>query len=183
MIFRKKKPDSIKDIIVSILVQLLFLSISVYGVYNVKPAWIAYNVDRFELILNTDLVNNKINEADDRFKKAGYLSPQYVGVQFSSNKEERNNNMFDEVLQGISIAQRPERYVPIEQVTTQIKNRAQDLVLLEQYNNKDDVQSLLQKYPQADSFVPLQAKAVSMAVLLNKDDTKQIVAIVDLRPW
>jgi len=91
--------------------------------------------------------------------------------------------MFDEVLQGISIAQRPERYIPIEQVSEHIKERAQDLVLLEQYNSKDDVQSLLKKYPQADSFVPLQAKAVNMTVLINRNNNNQIVAIVDLRPW
>ena len=183
MIFRKNKSDFIKDIAISMLVQLLFLIISIYGVYKIKPVWIAYNVDRFELILNTDLVNTKIDNADNRFKSPSYLSPQYVGVEFSKDNEERKNNMFDEVLHGISIAQRPERYIPIEQVSTQIKERAQDLVLLEKYNNKNDVQFLLKKYPQADSFVPLQAKAVNMTVLLNKSEDNQVVAIVDLRPW
>ncbi|MGP5514157.1 TfpX/TfpZ family type IV pilin accessory protein [Psychrobacter alimentarius] len=183
MIFRKKKSGFVKDLAVSMLVQLLFLMISIYGVYKIKPVWIAYSVDRFELILNTDLVNTKIDNADNRFKSPSYLSPQYVGVEFSKDNEERKNNMFDEVLQGISIAQRPERYIPIEQVSTQIKERAQDLVLLEKYNNKNDVQFLLKKYPQADSFVPLQAKAVNMTVLLNKSEDNQVVAIVDLRPW
>lgn len=181
MIFRKTKPDFVKDIAISMLVQLLFLMVSIYGVYKIKPVWIAYNVDRFELILNTDLVNTNVHNADKSFKSPSYFSPQYVGVEFSEDNEERNNNMFDEVLHGISIAQRPERYIPIEQVSTQIKERAQDLVLLEKYNNKNDVQFLLKKYPQADSFVPLQAKAVNMTVLLNKDN--QIVAIVNLRPW
>lgn len=183
IIFRKKKLDFVKDIAISMLVQLLFLMVSIYGVYKIKPVWIAYNVDRFELILNTDLVNTNVHNAGKSFKSPSYFSPQYVGVEFSKDNEERNNNMFDEVLRGISIAQRPERYIPIEQVSTQIKERAQDLVLLEKYNNKNDVQSLLEKYPQADSFVPLQAKAVNMTVLLNKSEDNQVVAIVDLRPW
>lgn len=183
MIFRKNKSDFVKDIAISMLVQLLFLMVSIYGVYKIKPVWIAYNVDRFELILNTDLVNTNVHNAGKSFKSPSYFSPQYVGVEFSEDNEERNNNMFDEVLRGISIAQRPERYIPIEQVSTQIKERAQDLVLLEKYNNKNDVQSLLEKYPQADSFVPLQAKAVNMTVLLNKSEDNQVVAIVDLRPW
>ena len=184
IIFRKAKiTDFKKDIVVSILIQLLFLMVSIYGVYKIKPVWIAYNVDRFELILNTDLVNAKINDADNRFKNPSYLSPQYVGVEFSTVNEERNNNMFDEVLHGISIAQRPERYVSIQQVSTKITDREQDLALLNEYNNKDDVQSVLNKYPQADSFVPLQAKAVNMTVLINKKSNNQVVAIVDLRPW
>jgi len=48
------------------LVQLLFLMTSIYGVYKIKPVWIAYNVDRFELILNTDLVNTKIGAVLDK---------------------------------------------------------------------------------------------------------------------
>ncbi|WP_201501915.1 hypothetical protein [Psychrobacter cibarius] len=107
--FRKKKSDFVKDIVTSMLVQLLFLMVSTYGVYQIKPVWIAYNVDRFELILSTDLVNINIHNADKSFKSPSYFSPQYVGVEFSKDNEERNNNMFDEVLQGISIAQRPER--------------------------------------------------------------------------
>lgn len=183
IIFRKKKLDFVKDIVISMLVQLSFLMVSIYGVYQIKPVWIAYNVDRFELILSTDLVNTNVHNADKSFKSPSYFSPQYVGVEFSKDNEERNNNMFDEVLQGISIAQRPERYIPFEQVSAQIKERAQDLALLEQYNNKNYVQSLLKEYPQADSFVPLQAKAVNMTVLLNKGEDNQVVAIVDLRPW
>lgn len=183
MIFRKKKPDFIKDMVISMLVQLMFLMISIYGIYQIKPVWIAYNVDRFELVLNTDLVNNGIDSADDRFKTPSHFSPQYVGVEFSKDNKERISNMFDEVLQGISIAQRPERYVPLEQVRLQIKERAQDLTLLNEYNDESDVQSVLNKYPQADSFVPLQAKAINMSVLLDKNKDNQVVAIVDLRPW
>lgn len=183
IIFRKKKSDFVKDFVVSLLVQILFLMVSIYGVSKIKPVWIAYNVDRFELILNTDLVNTNVHNASNSFKTPSYFSPQYVGVEFSIDNEERNDNMFDEVLQGISIAQRPERYIPFEQVSTQIKGRAQDLKLLENYNNKDDVQYLLSKYPKADSFVPLKAKSVDMTVMLNKESDNQVVAIVDLRPW
>ena len=182
-IFRKNKPDFVKDIAISMLIQLLFLLVSIYGVYKIKPVWIAYNVDRFELILNTDLVNTNAHSTNKFFKTPSYFSPQYVGVDFSEDNEERKNNMFDEILQGISIAQRPERYIPFEQVSTKIKDRAQDLELLENYNNKDDVQYLLSKYPKADSFVPLQAKSVDMTVLLDKEADNQVLAIVDLRPW
>lgn len=184
MVLRKAKvTDFITDIIVSVFIQLLCLAVSVYAIYNIKPVWIAYNVDRFELILNTDLINTKINNADKKFKKPSYFNPQYVGVESSKNNEEHNSNMFDEVLNGISIAQRPERYVPVSQVKAQIKERAQNLGILEKYNGKSKIDAVLNKYPQADSFVPMQAKAVDMTVLLNKDNEDQIVAIVDLRPW
>lgn len=183
MIFRKTKADFIKDMVISALVQLIFLMISIYGVYQIRPIWIAYNVDRFELVLHTDLVTTKINDADNRFKKPSYLFPQYVGVELSADNEERNSNMFDEVLHGISIAQRPERYVPIQQVSKKVIDRSQDLSLLNKYNNKSDVKFILDKHPQADRFLPLQAKVVDMTVLINSRNKGEVISIVDLRPW
>lgn len=44
--------------------------------------------------------------------------------------------MFAEVWGGISIAQRPERYVDFAQAKTQIESRAQNLEDLKKYNNK-----------------------------------------------
>ena len=55
-------------------------------------------------------------------------------------------------------------------------------MLLKQYNNVKQVDSILSKYPQATSFVPLKANAVDMTVLINKDKG-EVVKIVDLRPW
>ncbi len=64
----------------------------------------------------------------------------------------------------------------------QIQKRAQNLALLQQYNEPSLVEKTLSKYPQADAFVPLKANAVDMTVLIHKE-TAQVVKIVDLRPW
>ena len=44
--------------------------------------------------------------------------------------------MFAEVLGGISIAQRPERYMELDEVKKQIQQRAQELELLNEFNTK-----------------------------------------------
>lgn len=183
MIFIESKANFKKDILVSIIIQLLFLIISVYGVCKIRPVWIAYNVDRFELILNNELVNSNVHKVDKRYENPSFLFPQYIGVGFAENDKERTENMFDEALNNISLAQRPERYLPFSQMNGQIKNRAQDLELLKKYNKEDELQFVLNKYPQAGSFVPLQARAVDMTVLLDKNNEKQVIAIVNLRPW
>lgn len=183
MIFRNSKKDFKKDMLISMMMQSIFFAISVYGLYQIRPVWMAYNVDRFELILNNDLVSDNVYKADRKYRQPSFLLPRYVGVSFSQDNEERTQNLFDEVLNSISTAQRPERYVPFAQVNKQVKNRAQDLKLLETYNDKNKVETLLKKYPQANSFVPLQAKAIDMTVLLDNESENQVVAIVDLRPW
>ena len=102
--------------------------------------------------------------------------------KFSKDKLQRENDMFAEALGGISLAQKPERYVDFSKATTQLKQRAKSLDMLKQYNDAQQVDRILSKYPQATGFVPLKANAVDMTVLINKDKG-EVVKIVDLRPW
>ena len=88
--------------------------------------------------------------------------------------------MFAEVL-GISLAQKPERYVDFSQAKEHIQKRAQSLELLPQYNDKTVVEKTLAKYPQATAFLPMEASTVDMTVLINHKG--EVVKIVDLRPW
>ena len=62
-----------------------------------------------------------------------------------------------------------------------MQQREQKLELLQQYNNKTDVEKVLAKYPQATAFLPMKANAVDMTVLI--DQKANVVKIVDLRPW
>ncbi len=86
------------------------------------------------------------------------------------------------MLGGISIAQQPERYVELTQMKDQMQQRAQDLAQLKQLNEVSQVESILQKYPRANAWLPLKANAVDMVVLIHKESA-EIIKIVDLRPW
>ena len=56
-------------------------------------------------------------------------------------------------------------------------------MLLKDYNNPTEVNKILQKYPQADSFLPLKSSAVDMTALIDKKHNGKVIAVVDLRPW
>ncbi|MFV5347182.1 hypothetical protein [Acinetobacter soli] len=90
--------------------------------------------------------------------------------------------MFEEVLGGISIAQRPERYIPFEKVKSEIDQKSQKIALLNQFNHPEDVDLILKKYAEANGWFPLKVSVEDMVVLINKEQGKVIV-IVDLRPW
>lgn len=182
VIYKEKKKTLKFDLAIIFLLQFSALIYGLYSISQARPAWIAYNVDRFELIRINDLLEDNIKDADVEFQKPTWLKPKFIGVQISNNIEEKNQNMFEEVLGGISIAQRPERYVSIDQVETQIKLRSQSLSLLNQYNTSNDLERILTKYPNANAWLPLKANAVDMVVLINKEEA-EIIKIVDLRPW
>lgn len=108
--------------------------------------------------------------------------PQYVATEFAKGTQQRNDEIFAEVFSGISISQRPERYVELTQAKTQIQQRALPLKELERYNSKTEVEKTLAKYPNTKAWLPLKANATDMVVLINKE-TAEIIKIVDLRPW
>lgn len=144
--------------------------------------WLAYNVDRFELVRNNEVVEDNIADALPHFKQPSWLKPQYVAVEFAKDTKQRNDDMFAEVLGGVSIAQRPERYVPLAQAKAQIRQRAQELNELNKFNTADKVKKIINQYPRANAWVPLKANAVDMVVLMDKEKG-EVIKIVDLRPW
>ncbi|MEQ1417480.1 TfpX/TfpZ family type IV pilin accessory protein [Acinetobacter indicus] len=182
LVYKQGKKSLKFDLTVIIAIQISALLYGVYSIEQGRPAWLVYNVDRFELVRKNELVDTNIQQAQPQFQKPSWFKPQYVATEFAKDTQQRNDEMFAEVFSGISIAQRPERYVELTQAKNQIQQRALPLVELQRYNPKTDVEKTLAKYPKADAWLPLKANAVDMVVLLNKE-TAEVIKIVDLRPW
>ena len=182
LVYKEGKKTLKFDLSVIILIQIAALCYGVFSIEQGRPAWLVYNVDRFELVRKNELVDTNIQQAQPQFQQPSWFKPQYVATEFAKDTQQRNDEMFAEVLGGISIAQRPERYVELTQAKNQIQQRALPLKELEQYNPKTDVEKTLAKYPKADAWLPLKANAVDMVVLVNKESAS-IIKIVDLRPW
>lgn len=182
LVYKEGKKTLKFDLGVIIFIQIVALCYGVFSIEQGRPVWLVYNVDRFELVRKNELVDSNIQHAQPQFQKPSWFKPQYVATEFAKDTQQRNDQMFAEVFSGISIAQRPERYVEITQAKTQIQQRALPLVELEQYNSKIEVEKILAKYPNADAWLPLKANAVDMVVLVNKESAS-IIKVVDLRPW
>ena len=182
LVYQEGKKTLKFDLSVIILIQIAALCYGVFSIEQGRPAWLVYNVDRFELVRKNELVDTNIQQAQPQFQKPSWFKPQYVATEFAKDIQQRNDEMFAEVLGGISIAQRPERYVELTQAKTQIQQRALPLVELQQYNPKTDVEKTLAEYPKANAWLPLKANAVDMVVLVNKESAS-IIKVVDLRPW
>ncbi|WP_130803660.1 TfpX/TfpZ family type IV pilin accessory protein [Acinetobacter ihumii] len=182
IVYKEGKKSLKFDLAVIIFIQFAALCYGVYIIGQGRPVWIVYNVDRFELVRNNEIIDQNIQQAKPEYRHPSWFKPQYVATQLASDIKTRNDDMFVEALGGISLAQKPERYVAFSEVKQQIQQRAQNLNVLNQFNDKQDVEKILKQYPEADGWVPLKASAVDMAVLLNKQKG-QVVKIVDLRPW
>ena len=181
LVYKEGKKSLKFDLTVIILIQISALCYGVYHIVQGRPAWMVYSVDRFDLIKNNEIYTKNTKEAAKEFQQPSWLEPQYAAIQFALDSKQKNQDMFDEILGGVEISQRPERYVDFAQAKEHIQKRAQSLDLLQQYNDKAAVEKTLAKYPQATAFLPMKASSVDMTVLINHQG--EVVKIVDLRPW
>jgi hypothetical protein len=184
IVYKKGKKTLKFDLFVIGLLQLIALVYGLYHVYEGRPVWIAYNVDRFDLVRVNEIDTRNLAQAKVEYQILSNTGPKYVAAVIpTTNLEKKNQILFDELGSGIAPSQRPELYQPLETVYPNIVKRALPLTQLEQFNNSQLVKQTLEKYPQADSFVPLKANAVDMTVLIDKKSGGKVVAIADLRPW
>lgn len=182
LVYKEGKKTLRFDLSVIIFIQIIALFYGIYTIEQGRPVWLVFNVDRFELVRKNELVDSNIQQAQPKFQQAPWLKPQFAATEFAKDIEQRNNEMFVEVFSGISISQRPERYVELTQAKAQIQQRALPLEELESYNSKTEVEQTLGKYPNTNAWLPLKANAIDMVVLINKEKA-EVIQIVDLRPW
>lgn len=172
------------DLVVIVIIQLAAFLYGLYQVYDGRPAWIAYNVDRFDLVRNNELDNRKLLEALPAYQQVSNSGALYVAAVIPKGEIEISNQiLFDEVGSGIAPSQRPELFQPLSAVDDLLVTRAKSINELYDYNDKIEVDNILSAYPRADGFLPLKANAVDMTVLINTDKQPKVIKIVDLRPW
>lgn len=181
VVYKEAKKTLKFDLSVIILIQIAALVFGVYNIAQARPAWVIFNTDRFELIRNNDLVLSE-KAPQDEFAQVSWMGPQWAAVKVTNDVQQKNEDLFAEALGGLSIAQRPERYIDIDEEKATLRKRALPLSGLYQYNDKQQVNTVLAKYPQANHWLPMKALSIDMVVLINKEKA-EVIKIVDLRPW
>lgn len=181
VVYKESKKTLKFDLSVIILIQIAALVFGVYNIAQARPAWVVFNTDRFELIRNNDLVLSE-KAPQDEFAQVSWVGPQWAAVKVTNDVQQKNEDLFAEALGGLSIAQRPERYIDIDEEKVTLQKRALPLNILYQYNDKQQVNTVLAKYPQANHWLPMKALSIDMVVLINKE-TAKVIKIVDLKPW
>lgn len=180
LVYKEGKKSLKMDLGIIILIQVMAFGFGFYSIAQGRPAWIVFNQNTFELIRVNDIYAEHPESILDEFRNKPWLGPEYVATRPSNNITMRSDDIFAEALGGISLAQKPERYVKLDQQSKKIMSNAKPLEQLNQFNSLDSIQNILKQYPQANGWIPLKAVKQDMVVLMNQ---AQVVKVVDLRPW
>ena len=184
IVYKPKKKTLKFDLAVIILLQLTAFAYGFYHIYDGRPAWIVYNVDRFDLVKNNEIDSRKLKNALPEYQKVSNSGPKYIAAVIPTDDREISQQiLFDEVGYGIAPSQRPELYQPLDTIDALLVTKSKPIEELYNYNDKSDVDNILSKYPTATRYLPLKASAINMVVLIDKTEADKVVNIVNLRPW
>ncbi|WP_307703763.1 TfpX/TfpZ family type IV pilin accessory protein [Variovorax paradoxus] len=182
VVYKKGKKSLFFDLTVIAILQGAAFAYGLHAIAVARPAWIVFNVDRFDLVQAHELDRRFLLDTDEAFRNPSWTGPRWVASQTPLDLQKRNQLILESAVGGGDLPQRPDLYVAIKQETENIRRMAHPLQELSRFNRPEVVNRLLQKWPKADAWLPLMAKTRPMTVLLNKKDGS-FIAVVDLRPW
>lgn len=161
------------------------LAAYLYGMHSIavsRPVYVAFDKLRFEVVQADSVVRATDKTILPEYQSNPLFAPQWVSVRSYKDAAEQNQRTMLEMQEGVSPSMMADLYQPLNDGWGGMLERKHGLDELKQYNPAEQVAKELAAYPQADSYLPMKAPSVDMAVLLDSRQ-KQVLGIVDLRPW
>lgn len=182
LVYKAGKKTLVIDLTVIALLQLSALSYGLWAVAEGRPGWLVFANDRFDLVRVLNIDERNLDQADLQYRNPSYLGPQWVVAGNPSNNDEHINIVMESLLSGVDITQRPNLYQQLDSHKIAIQKKLLKIEELPKINSTEKISNTLNKYPNADAWLPLRANNQDMVVLMHRE-TATVVAIVDLRPW
>jgi len=182
LVYKVGKKSLRFDISMIVLLQLAAFFFGFWKIAEARPAWLVFNMDRFDVAQAMDLDPRHRSETALEYRSAPWSGAQWVASRNPTDRVKHNELMFESAAGGPDLPQRIDLYEPLAQEIVSIQTRAKNLDELNKYNTPGAVKAVLLRWPQADAWLPLAAREEAMTVLLDRKSAR-VIAVVDLRPW
>ncbi len=188
VVFKRGKPSLPFDLTVIAMLQLAALGYGMYTVFDGRPAFVVFNIDRFDVTRagDVDLASaKKAKQEGNKHGIVGWLSPRWVAAVKSPDIKRRKEIMFASVQGGADWPQLPELFVPLSEVKPLILKNAKPIQkLYDLYNGKEDKLNVLDKWKENKDikWLALRGAVKDMIVLVDTGSGK-VIEIVNISPW
>jgi hypothetical protein len=185
VIFKAGKKGLKFDLAVIAFLQLAALAYGVHAVYVVRPVYMVYNVDRFNLVAAIDLDPADLAAAKRaEFRSLPIDGPKYIAAVQPQDPAGRQK-IFESALAGKDVHLFAQQYVPYAQEAQNALRGARGVGILMQRDPAGKVAKFLESSGRGkDSvrFLPLRARTSDAAVLLDAKSGDPL-GIVAVDPW
>ncbi len=185
VVFQPGKKSLRFDLSVIAGLQIAALVFGVSSIYQARPVYLAFVVDRFETVAAADLEQSQLDEADEPYRTISSSGPRIVGVQLPEDPAELDALTMAEAINGTGPALIPRYYREYETLTEAALKKAKNIADLNAFNAPEKVEkalAALKRKPDQMRYVPLSGRDRDLTVILDAQSGK-VVDILDLRPW
>ncbi|MCK5668692.1 MAG: hypothetical protein KAI15_06375 [Gammaproteobacteria bacterium] len=185
IIFKSGKPGLRFDLSVLVLLQLSALIYGASVIYENRPVYLVFAVDRFEIIPAGAIDVSEIKDPGSLTGTDG--RPPVVFASPPEDLEERSNIAMEVIMGGKDIELRPSLYSPFMEHIDAVLSKGVDIDALMQ---RDEIsRQQIDKFAVAQdsepgdfSYYPLMGKNKDMLAALSTSDGSW-VGVIDINPW
>jgi hypothetical protein len=170
IIFRAGKKGLRFDLTLIAALQLAALAYGVHAVYAVRPVYLAFTIDRFNLVTALDVDQADLERtADEQFKQLPLGRPRYVAAIMPQAPAERERILMSGLRGGKDLHQLPQYYRSYETHAREALARAKPLSKLKERNPEVVGEFLASSGRKSESvvYLPLGARHGDGAVLMD----------------
>jgi len=175
------------DLSVVALLQLGALLYGVYVVYEARPVYVVFNVDRFDVVAANELDPNERNKVSrPEFQSLPLTGPKFVGAVLPSDREERERILFAAV-GGYDLPNFPQYYVPYADRSAEAIARSKPLEELKKKRVKAQpkLAALEREFPAGArdlGFLPVRARKKDLTAIIDRRNGN-VVTVLPIDPW
>ena len=183
---RKPRAELVRDLAIIGTVQLAAMAYGLFALLVTRPAYIVYNVGRFNVPLANELIAGTEKGAEAQSVRAPWFGPLLVGARLPQETEERDRLLFSAVQGRGDVFQIPRYFVPYSDVQHEAASRAKpaDALAKELHLDPARVQSAVANYtpPGANvGFLPFVIRQ-TMAIAVVRLPDGEFLGIAPLPP-
>lgn len=187
IIFKAGKKGLVFDLAAIAFMQSLALTYGLYIMFEARPVYTVFAVDRFEVTAANEIPASELARANPEYSSLPLTGPRIVAAILPSDPQERLGIATRSMAGGVDIKALPRLYAPYQSLAATVANQARPLAELEKKNPaaRQAVLAKLQVVPsaiQTVGYVPIVGRFRSMAAIVDKR-SGEIEAIVNMDPW
>jgi hypothetical protein len=187
IIYKANKSSLKFDLTVIALLQLAALCYGMNTVFEGRPAFVVFNVDRYTIARAFEIDTASMAKAEksgNESAKISWLQPKWVAAVASKDGKRRQEILLSSVTGGADWPLLPELYVPLAQEKTQVLQRAKPLEELRSLHSNDPsaLADLDVWKSKAVKWLPLIGKVTNMVVVVDAESA-EVIQILDMKPW
>ena len=187
IVYRHGKKGLAADLAVIASMQVAALVGGAWVLYESRPAWIVFVVDRFELVRANDILEAELPKARAPFNEISVGGPKLAGVRMPTDPDEQLRIAMS-ASRGVDVHNFPQYLVPYEAVTADVVRTARPLGELAQLNSEasQEVSALPAKFGRASApelgWFPMNARKATFAAIVDAR-TGAYLGTAAFNPW